>query len=237
MARQPIPEETQKRVLMKSRRRCCLCFWLHGTDEVQKGQIAHLDGDNENSAEENLAFLCFDHHDDYDGKTRLAKGLKENEVRQWRNELYKEMEYRFRTVKKRECALTIERLKLIDEDNFKAIFRVTNIGEEAVRTPTVAIRLPHNVKGEIPRAFEPWKAMERRLDIFEQNGRVTVHELGGMNPVLISGHAYSFEALVFNLVHHPLGSRIELEYRIDAEGMMSVRGNISTAVPKALEEF
>src|SRR5690348_12343284 len=105
MARKPIPGETQKNILTKSRRRCCLCFWLEGLDEVQKGQIAHLDGDNENAAEDNLAFLCFDHHDDFDGTTRLAKGLRQDEVRHWRDELYKEMEYRFRTSRKRDIEL------------------------------------------------------------------------------------------------------------------------------------
>ena len=95
MARKKISTETEAHILLKSRRRCCLCFWLDGVDEVQKGQIAHLDQNNQNAGEDNLAFLCFDHHDEYDGKTRIAKGLKETEVKSWRDELYKEMEHRF----------------------------------------------------------------------------------------------------------------------------------------------
>ena len=89
MARKAIPEATQVSIFLKSRRRCCLCFGLRGGDEVKKGQLAHLDGDNENFAEDNLAFLCFDHHDEYDSTTRLSKGLREQEVRRWRDELYK----------------------------------------------------------------------------------------------------------------------------------------------------
>jgi len=84
MARKSIPEDTQKAILLKSRRRCCLCFWLDGRDEVLKGQFAHLDGDPENNAEDNLSFLCLEHHDEYDGRTRIAKGLRESEVRHWR---------------------------------------------------------------------------------------------------------------------------------------------------------
>ena len=38
--------------------------------------------------------MCFDHHDEYDGTTRIAKGLTEAEVKTWRYELYKEMELR-----------------------------------------------------------------------------------------------------------------------------------------------
>src|SRR5688500_7944698 len=52
---------------------------------------------HENAAEDNLVFLCLEHHDEYDSTTRLSKGLREQEVRGWRDELYKEMEYRFRT--------------------------------------------------------------------------------------------------------------------------------------------
>jgi hypothetical protein len=97
MARKAIPEATQANILLRSRRRCCLCFWLRGEDEVKKGQLAHLDGNNENAAEDNLTFLCLEHHDEYDSTSRLSKGLREQEVRKWRDELYKEIEYRFTT--------------------------------------------------------------------------------------------------------------------------------------------
>ncbi|MFN5950133.1 MAG: hypothetical protein ACK5ZC_09305 [Pirellulaceae bacterium] len=89
VARKPIPESTQVCVLLKSRRRCCLCFGLNGTDEVKKGQLAHLDGNNENFTEDNLAFLCFEHHDEYDSIPRLSKGLREKEVKQYREQLYR----------------------------------------------------------------------------------------------------------------------------------------------------
>jgi hypothetical protein len=88
MARKAISGEDQDSVLLKSRRRCCLCFWLEGIDEVVKGQIAHLDHNPENADEQNLVFLCYNHHDEYDGRTSTSKGLKEGEVRRWRDELY-----------------------------------------------------------------------------------------------------------------------------------------------------
>jgi len=95
MARKQTPSKTEQQVLLKSRRRCCLCFWLDGVDKVQKGQIAHLDQNNQNAQEGNLVFLCLEHHDEYDGTTRIAKGLTEAEVKTWRDELYKEMEHGF----------------------------------------------------------------------------------------------------------------------------------------------
>ena len=94
--RQQVVDSAQAAVLIRSRRRCCLCFWLKGEDEVMKGQIAHLDQDNSNSEEDNLCFLCLNHHDEYDSRTSQSKGFRESEVRRWRDELYREMEYRFR---------------------------------------------------------------------------------------------------------------------------------------------
>jgi len=90
------PRPTERAVLVKSGRRCCPCFWLEGIDEVQRGQIAHLDHDPTNNIEDNLCFLCTnEHHDDYDSKRSQSKGLGKGEVKYWCDELYKEMEFRF----------------------------------------------------------------------------------------------------------------------------------------------
>jgi len=111
MARKAIPDATQTNIFLKSRRRCCLCFWLNGEDDVKKGQLAHIDGDNENASEDNLVFLCLEHHDEYDSIPRLSKRLREQEVTKWRDELYKEMEYRFRTVRHHRCELALVRFR------------------------------------------------------------------------------------------------------------------------------
>jgi len=91
MSRKPIPEEVQDRVLLLSRRRCCICFGLHGDLNVKPGQIAHLDHDNTNDDLENLAYLCLSHHDQYDSTTSQSKGLREGEIKKFRDELYARM--------------------------------------------------------------------------------------------------------------------------------------------------
>lgn len=88
MARKPLDDKTQTAVLTKSRRRCCICFGLNRDTGLKSGQIAHLDQDSSNNKEGNLAFLCFDHHDEYDSTTRQRKGLTESEVKAYRSELY-----------------------------------------------------------------------------------------------------------------------------------------------------
>ena len=86
--RQRISDRDQADVLVKSRRRCCVCFGLDRDDERKKGQIAHLDGNPNNNAPDNLAFLCLDHHDEYDGTTSQAKNLTRGEVKRYRDELF-----------------------------------------------------------------------------------------------------------------------------------------------------
>ncbi|HEY0556820.1 MAG TPA: hypothetical protein VGG20_21365 [Thermoanaerobaculia bacterium] len=74
-------------VLLRSRRRCAICFGLNRDAGIKAGQIAHLDQDPSNNDPDNLAFLCFDHHDAYDSKTRQSKNFTESEVKLYRTEL------------------------------------------------------------------------------------------------------------------------------------------------------
>jgi hypothetical protein len=217
---------------------------LKGEDEIKKGQIAHLDGDNENFDEENLVFLCLEHHDEYDSSTRLSKGLREKEVKRWRDELYREMQYRFRTVKTRSAELALVRfIKLGKDDEYIGQFRLKNSGDVDIRSPMVALRIPEKARGRIPVCGSRFqmanlRIQETREDFFEDGGHVAiVRLLGAVNPVLMQGHSVSFEVLTFTLRDYPLGSQIAIEYRVDAEDMVPARGTISTSVPASLEEL
>ncbi len=81
----PVPIEEQ--VLTACRRRCALCFGLTRDTTIKKGQIAHVDGDRENNVLANLVFLCLPHHEEFDSRSRQAKGITPAEVRRYRTEL------------------------------------------------------------------------------------------------------------------------------------------------------
>jgi len=87
MTRKPINKDVEADVLVESRRRCCICYSLNRDLNVKSGQIAHLDKDNTNNNYDNLAFLCFDHHDQYDSKTSQSKNFTIKEVKRYREEL------------------------------------------------------------------------------------------------------------------------------------------------------
>jgi hypothetical protein len=86
--RKTIPQEDQNHVLISSARRCCLCYGLHGDLGRKDGQIAHLDHNPSNPDPDNLAWLCFDHHNEYDSSQRQGKGLTIQEVKTYRARLY-----------------------------------------------------------------------------------------------------------------------------------------------------
>jgi hypothetical protein len=90
--RKPVPDDIQQRVLDRSRRRCALCFHFNNDWERKDGQLAHLDRDPSNFAEDNLAFLCLPHHDEYDTKRRQTKNLTIGEAKTARDRLYKYIE-------------------------------------------------------------------------------------------------------------------------------------------------
>jgi hypothetical protein len=88
--RPAISTATQTELLRQSRRRCAICFGLTGDFEVKDGQIAHLDRNRSNNSQDNLAWLCLKHHDDYDTIRRQTKRLTADEVKSYRSALYKQ---------------------------------------------------------------------------------------------------------------------------------------------------
>lgn len=86
--RKPILEEVQTELLTLSARRCCFCYGIRGDLEEKKGQIAHVNRDPSDIRLENLVWLCFDHHDEYDTRTSQSKGYTSSELKTYRERLY-----------------------------------------------------------------------------------------------------------------------------------------------------
>jgi tetratricopeptide (TPR) repeat protein len=87
--RPKMPKAIETELLRLSARRCCLCYGLNQDIDEKKGQIAHLDHDPTNNDIDNLAWLSLEHHDEYDGKTSQSKNYTIQEVKKYRNDLYK----------------------------------------------------------------------------------------------------------------------------------------------------
>lgn len=238
MTRKAIPEDVQTRILLRSRRRCCLCFWLKGEDEVKKGQLAHLDGDHSNSTEGNLAFLCLEHHDEYDSTPSVSKGLREREVLQWRDEIYREMEYRFRG--SRRYAVDLKVLRIVrthageDHSNYSVHFRLHNLGEAEIHSPTVSIALTSAVPPLGEPSWDPQVEMALpsmracSSELFERNGRIAV-----ITPtaVLMRDHSVDFFGLSWFVGSRQDGSTCEIHYRVDGLGMTPLPGRLTLSLP------
>ena len=83
-----VPAAVEASVLVRSARRCALCFGVSGDLTEKHGQIAHLDGDPGNCNEDNLAFLCQAHHSVLDSSTRQHKNYTVEEVKRYRAALH-----------------------------------------------------------------------------------------------------------------------------------------------------
>jgi len=85
--RPKIPPKVADIVMVRARRRCCICFHLDADLSVKELQIAHLDRNRTNNAEQNLVALCLPHHDAYDARRRQTRNYTAGEVQIYREEL------------------------------------------------------------------------------------------------------------------------------------------------------
>ncbi len=88
MSRKHVSQEIRAEVMIRSRRRCAMCFGLHRDCAEKRGQVAHIDRDSENDHIQNLIYLCLFHHDAYDTSTKQSAGFTPSEVRAYCAELY-----------------------------------------------------------------------------------------------------------------------------------------------------
>lgn len=143
--RKPVPVSNETEVLVKSKRRCCLCFVLNGDDAEKKGQIAHLDRNPANSKLENLAWLCFDHHDQYDGKTSQSKGFTINEIKEYRRRLYKAMAERRESATSTSPTIIPDNPKRTSQEDLVRLNELLKMGEDLIKK-----RIPIRKSGSNP---------------------------------------------------------------------------------------
>jgi hypothetical protein len=82
MTRTTIPKEILQAILVKSRRRCCLCFFYENKYDRVPGQVAHIDRNSRNSVEANLAYLCLPCHGEYDSTLKQTKNWQPDELKE-----------------------------------------------------------------------------------------------------------------------------------------------------------
>jgi hypothetical protein len=89
MPRKSWPENVRTQILIKSKRICAMCFYFESDWSVKtRGQIAHVDRDPSNAEMENGAYLCKNHHDEYDMVSTQSVRFDPAELKQARESLY-----------------------------------------------------------------------------------------------------------------------------------------------------
>ncbi len=77
----------EARLLIESRRRCCLCIFLAKDWSEKQVQFAHISRDRSDSSYKNLVVLCLNRHDQYDSRPSQSKGYKPAEIRIYKEKL------------------------------------------------------------------------------------------------------------------------------------------------------
>jgi hypothetical protein len=85
-----ISKSIETDVLFASRRRCCLCLYIDGINKEQNGQLAHVNRNRADARFDNLVWLCTNHHDAYDARHSQTKGYTPQEIRRYRDRLYRD---------------------------------------------------------------------------------------------------------------------------------------------------
>ena len=138
-------------VLIQSRRRCCLCYYFNSDLEPKKGQLAHVDRDHSKSHANNLAYLCLDHHNEYDSKHLQSKNLTPEELLFARARLYRHMGEGFEP--DAWAQVTIELKQDFDEFDDKAQEEVIEL-IKSVLQKNAAIRVLGKRRGSVHLSLE-----------------------------------------------------------------------------------
>jgi hypothetical protein len=94
---------------------------LDGVEKVRPGQICHLSKDPSRTDFDDLVWLCLEHHDRFDSRTSQSKGFTSDEVRTYRNKLYKKNPDFSEITKQAEHTTSLEPLE--DENVYEKLKR------------------------------------------------------------------------------------------------------------------
>ncbi len=150
MSRAKLTTSVVERAIVKSKRRCALCFGLETDLTTKEVQIAHVNRDSSDNSFDNLATLCLHHHNQYDTVPRQTKAILPKELKNYRNKLYDVLEKRDKIIissfrngegKKTQSATSArilgEMLEAYDQDVSRSIgangIRLTNLAITAAR--------------------------------------------------------------------------------------------------------
>jgi hypothetical protein len=86
--RKNFAKKVQAAVAARCRRRCALCYFLDDDVGPKHGQFAHIDRNHGNNSADNAAYLCPNHHDEYDTTPSQTAKFTPNELKLYQQSLF-----------------------------------------------------------------------------------------------------------------------------------------------------
>lgn len=182
-----IPPATAGQVLYKSDYKCCVC-------NERGDHIHHLDSDTSNNNIDNLAFLCFPHHDLASLKGSLRKKLTKEAIIEFRKHHYQVIENR----RKRELGALNNPITKMTEEKLLTVTKTALIILELENIKSKYFSADWKEKSEVLGELDKYvNHTNNRLayDILDFLSLVASQTRGGMTEGLAScvlGHILSF---------------------------------------------
>lgn len=114
--RTKIPGATEGQLLYKTDYKCCVC-------NKRGDHIHHLDDNPDNNNIDNLAFLCFQHHNEATIKNSLSKTLRKESIIKYRKHHYKVIENK----RKRELGSLNKPINKLTEEKLMSVTKTALI--------------------------------------------------------------------------------------------------------------
>jgi hypothetical protein len=86
--RRNFTKTVQAAVAARCRRRCAICYFLDDDVRPKRGQFAHIDRDHGNNCPDNAAYLCPNHHDEYDTTPSQTAKFTPTELKSYQQSLF-----------------------------------------------------------------------------------------------------------------------------------------------------
>ena len=145
-ARKKIPKEIEGEVIYRTDYKCCVC-----QDGTRGDHIHHIDENRNNNKIENLAFLCFPHHDEA-SKRSLSKKLPARAIKKFRDSWYDEIAEKRK--KRRETSITP--IKDISQENLVNAALNANVIIEIIKIREKYFDAEWKERKEILRQIHPY---------------------------------------------------------------------------------
>lgn len=196
---------------------------------MKNGQIAHINRNRNDNQESNLAFLCFDHHDNYDSTRSQSKGITPNELVHAKSSLYEELSQK---LKPEQIKISIS----IDRDFYKLTLSELELLLKNVLVAS-GVQGAYDIKNISPGSIK-FTVQLGSDDAEKILSALAQQKLNNLSVLAVSLASPSREGISFSrsfkVLHHGVSKRQAIDVMFHPDSALHLRGNHQVGIDEAL---